>query len=118
MEYKALYDENNREVPDQTPVLPPEGYTKPETLAELIQKMINNHELIRKLDDNEFETEEEANDFELEEDEEFGDSRHTLMEEEWPVAQEDRQAQDAAIHREKEEPVAPKAAEIEEKIEA
>lgn len=63
------YNEHNQEIPDNTPVALPVGYEAPETLAETIQRMVKNNEYLKHFEGKE--SEEEANDFELEEEDDI-----------------------------------------------
>ena len=69
-EYKTTdkdnrFDENGREVLNPTPMQPPLGYKKTPSLAEQIRQQIMT---FRSFEDNDPETEEEADDFEIEDD--------------------------------------------------
>lgn len=69
-EYKTTdkdnrFDENGREVLNPTPMQPPLGYKKAPSLAEQIRQQVL---AMRHLQDDEPETEEEADDFEIEDD--------------------------------------------------
>lgn len=69
-EYKTTdknnrFDEYGREVLNPTPMQPPLGYTKAPSLAQQIREQILS---MRALEDNDPETEEEADDFEIEDD--------------------------------------------------
>ena len=65
----AQYDAQNREIPDPTPVALPPGYqTRAETLQQLIQRMVRNENAIKQAF-GEVETEEEADDFDVDDEE-------------------------------------------------
>ena len=69
-EYKTTdkdnrFDENGREVLNPTPMQPPLGYKKTPSLAEQIRQQIMT---FRSFEDNDPETEEEADDFKIEDD--------------------------------------------------
>ncbi|QXP08105.1 MAG: hypothetical protein [Arizlama microvirus] len=59
------FDESGHEVLNPTPMQPPLGYERPVSLVDQIRQQIRNYKM---LEDNEPETEEEADDFEIEED--------------------------------------------------
>lgn len=59
------FTENGEEVLNPTPMQPPLGYKKQLSLAEQIRQQVRQ---LKHLDDNEPETEEEADDFEIEDD--------------------------------------------------
>lgn len=61
------HDEFGREVPDPTPVELPIGFRRPETLQEMMARMIQG-ELARREFEQGYETFEEANDFEVDDD--------------------------------------------------
>lgn len=69
-EYKTTdkdnrFDENGREVLNPTPMQPPLGYKKTLSLAEQIRQQVLT---LRNMEDDEPETEEEADDFDIEDD--------------------------------------------------
>lgn len=76
------FSEDGRELPDSTPIEIPAGFRKPESLKEMIARMIQAHGLRREESDGE-ETFEEANDFDMEEEEspELYPTHHELHEE-------------------------------------
>lgn len=57
----AIYDEQNREIPDPTPLALPLGYERPETLAQIMGRIIQQNQHLEQLQ--ELETPEEADDF-------------------------------------------------------
>lgn len=59
------FSEDNKEILNPTPVQPPLGYKPSKSLAEQIREQVR---ALKHLDDTEPETEEEADDFEIEED--------------------------------------------------
>lgn len=59
------FSEDNKEILNPTPMQPPLGYKPTPTLVEQIRQQVRMHKL---LDDTEPETEEEADDFEIDED--------------------------------------------------
>lgn len=63
----AKYNDKNEEIPDNTPVELPIGYKKPESLQDMIARMINVHSQIQERAGNE--TFEEADDFDVDEEE-------------------------------------------------
>lgn len=87
----ALYDEFNREIPDPTPVAVPVGYKAPETLAETIQRMVNNNEYLKAWEG--AESIEEADDFECDDDDVMMASPHeyTELQEEYVATREEPQ---------------------------
>lgn len=74
----AVYDKEGRQIPDPTPVELPLGYTHPSSLQDQIAMMIRVSEDMAKAND--MDTEEEANDFDVEDEEFAGDSRHVYTE--------------------------------------
>lgn len=77
------YDAKHREIPDPTPMEMPVGYEQPESLESMIRRMISNNEYL-----NHFkgaESEEEADDFDVSDDElpaspyEFQDMREEFL---------------------------------------
>lgn len=75
---QTSHDERGREIPDQTPVELPAGCKVPESLDSMIARMVRGHvsELAAKEG---METFEEANDFELEEEDEYTESEEREM---------------------------------------
>lgn len=67
---KTKYDEFGRELPDPTPKAMPVGFKRPETLDEQIRRLIRTH-MSDMAEDQGFETFEEADDFAVEEDDQF-----------------------------------------------
>lgn len=59
------HDENGREILNPTPMQPPLGYKKTLSLSEQIRQQVR---AFKHMEDNEPETEEEADDFEIEDD--------------------------------------------------
>lgn len=74
----AVFDAQNRQIPDPTPVELPIGYTAPPTLQELVAQSIAVHSALMAKHD--MDTEEEANDFDIDDEEFAGDSRHVYTE--------------------------------------
>lgn len=74
----AVFDKNHAQIPDPTPVELPLGYSHPPTLQQQIALMISTHEAMAKAND--MDTEEEANDFDISDEEFAGDSRHVYTE--------------------------------------
>lgn len=72
----AIYDKEGRELPDPTPIEIPVGYAAPESLQEMIARMVQCNEIKNNQD---IDSEEEANDFNVM-DEEPVDSRHEYSE--------------------------------------
>jgi len=62
----AKYNDKNEEIPDNTPVELPIGYKKPESLQEMIARMVNVHSQLAEREGRE--SFEEADDFDVEED--------------------------------------------------
>lgn len=60
------YNSKNEEVLDKTPIALPIGYEKPETLAELVQRMVKNQAYLQHFQGKE--SYEEANDFDIDDD--------------------------------------------------
>lgn len=84
----ATYTADRRkEIPDQTPVELPLGYKAPETLEQLMARMIRNAEFNRIREAAGAETFEEADDFEVGDEENDGLSQYQLsqMQEEHPI---------------------------------
>lgn len=84
----ATYTADRRkEIPDQTPVELPLGYKVPETLEQLMARMIRNVEFNRIREAAGAETFEEADDFEVGDEENDGLSQYQLsqMQEEYPI---------------------------------
>lgn len=84
----ATYTADRRkEIPDQTPVELPLGYKVPETLEQLMGRMIRNAEFNRIREAAGAETFEEADDFEVGDEENDGLSQYQLsqMQEEHPI---------------------------------
>lgn len=82
------YDEDNREVLDQTPVEFPAGYQTPPTLQELIHRLVKNEQVIAAAKAEGMDTEEEADDFDVEEEDDMhfvGDHEFMDMEDELPI---------------------------------
>lgn len=74
----AVYDELHREIPDPTPVALPMGYEKPETLAQIMSRIIAQNQHLEKM--RELETEEEADDFNVEDEDDIEfTSAHEFM---------------------------------------
>lgn len=60
------YDEYGQELPDPTPLELPVGFTRPPTLAEMVAKLVIDPQIQAELNRAGIETEEEANDFDVE----------------------------------------------------
>lgn len=65
------YNELGQELPDDTPVEVPAGFKRPLTLAEQIQQAVRGA-LSRSAERNDAETFDEANDFDVDDDDDFG----------------------------------------------
>jgi hypothetical protein len=63
------YNEKGQEVPNNTPVALPLGYSKPQNLQALIARMVRQDAFMKQFEGED--TEEEANDFECEDDEDL-----------------------------------------------
>lgn len=74
----AVFDKLHRQIPDPTPVELPLGYSHPPTMQQQMAMMIHVHESMAKA--NEMDSEEEANDFDIQDEEFAGDSRHVYTE--------------------------------------
>lgn len=61
----AKYDKNNCECPDTTPLEIPIGYTEPETMAQMIARIVQSNELAHHLHMQGIDTLEEADDFDV-----------------------------------------------------
>lgn len=64
---KCLLDENGHEIGDPKPVAIPSGFTRPETLAEQVQRLVRTT-VSQAAEDHGYESWEEANDFDIEDD--------------------------------------------------
>lgn len=64
------FDKHGRELPDNTPLALPAGFTPPETLAEQIQRLVRTN-VSQSAEKHDQETFEEADDFDIEDDEDF-----------------------------------------------
>lgn len=78
----AEYNEKGQEVPDQRPIELPIGYNQPETLQQMIARMVRIHSVVAMK--KEMESFEEADDFETEEEEFKSSHQMTDMQEEYP----------------------------------
>lgn len=74
----AKYDKNNCECPDKTPIEIPIGYTEPESLQDMIARLINANDFRQKLEAEGVDTPEEAEDFETDDDSEIK-SEHEMV---------------------------------------
>lgn len=74
----AVFNKHNQQIPDPTPVELPLGYTAPPTLQEMVAQSIAVHSALMAKHD--MDTEEEANDFDISDEEFAGDSRHVYTE--------------------------------------
>lgn len=88
----TTYDEQNREVLDKTPVAMPFGYEKPESLTDMIARMIRSTN-IRASQSGKFETIEEADDFEVDEPEMTSPYEFQEMQAERPFSEPPKSAQ-------------------------
>lgn len=59
---------DGREYPDPVPMAPPVGYDAPPDIMQMIRSMVKSEQLRQRLEEEGFETFEEADDFELEDD--------------------------------------------------
>lgn len=85
MQTQKRHDHLNREVLDKTPVEMPLGYEKPESLESMIARMIRHTSTMAQKQG--FESEEEANDFDDDDDNEMkSEYQFTDMQEENPYA--------------------------------
>lgn len=66
--FKQRYNEKGEEVPDPRPVEMPLGFRRPRDLHEMVMEAVRQQEWSRRMQAEGFETEEEANDFAVEED--------------------------------------------------
>lgn len=83
----ARFNERGQEIPDDTPLAIPLGMKKPESLVEMMRRLIRS-DVSRFAQDQGEETFEEANDFDVEEDDaELHSSPYELMTDEVPRAQ-------------------------------
>lgn len=78
----AVYNKEGQEVPDQKPVELPIGYNHPETLQQMISRMVRVYSI--QAAKQELESFEEADDFETEEEEFKSSHQMTDMQEEHP----------------------------------
>lgn len=67
MEKRGLSPDGAQQIPDPTPMEPPIGYVKAPDLMESIRQMVKGELLRRAAEEEGFETEEEADDFSMEE---------------------------------------------------
>lgn len=72
------YNELGQELPDPTPVAVPLKFQRQETLDEKIRRFMRNAQIQRDLSLAGFETEEEANDFDVDDDEVYIPTSHEL----------------------------------------
>ncbi|UOF77153.1 hypothetical protein [Microviridae sp.] len=83
---KSTWDEGfHNFFPDQTPVELPLGYEAPESLAEMIARMIRAEDFRKMSDAAGVESFEESDDFEMEEDEFKSEHEMSMMQEEYYV---------------------------------
>ncbi len=75
----AKYDKNNCECPDKTPIEIPLGYTAPESLSDLIARIVHNQNFQAQLNAQGADTIEEAEDFDTGDDDEIK-SEHEMSE--------------------------------------
>ena len=66
MQYAQKYNHKGEELPDPTPMELPVGFTRPPTIEELFARLVLDPAAQRELAENGIETEEEANDFDVE----------------------------------------------------
>lgn len=99
----AIYNDKGEQMPDQTPVELPLGYHHPESIQDMISRMVRDATLQQNLENEGFETEEEANDFDDSDDDHAPPSNHeyTEMEEEHLKV---RMAKEKEAKKEKEKP--------------
>lgn len=70
------YHKDGKEYLDDTPVTVPAGFRKPPSIHDMIKSYIRSERFAEKMKEQGLETEEEANDFEVEEDEDVLITRH------------------------------------------
>jgi len=63
------YDEKGRELPDDTPVSVPVGFKRPESIHEMIRRYVRSEQFAQKAQQAGVDTEEEANDFDIDDEE-------------------------------------------------
>jgi hypothetical protein len=66
--YSKLTPDGRQEIPDPVPTALPIGYSTGPSLADFVQRMISNERVKALLDDEGFDTPEEADDFDIEDD--------------------------------------------------
>lgn len=87
---KSTHNAKGEEIPDPTPIEMPLGYERPESLAEMIARMVQSHEFAK---NDEIDSEEEANDFDvMDEDVVVSGHEYTDMHEEF-IRTEDKNIQ-------------------------
>lgn len=93
----AKYNELGQEIPDPTPVAMPLGYERPESLSDLVARMVRVH-ISKQAHELGLETFEEADDFSMDEDDEVLPSQYEMsgMEEERPSPARIKEVKDAA----------------------
>lgn len=77
----AKFDDKGRELLDDTPVEMPVGFKRPESIHEMVRRYIRTEAFRQKMEEAGLETEEEANDFDVDEEESDVErfiSRHEL----------------------------------------
>lgn len=81
-EHRIKFNKDGRELPDGKPLELPSGMKKPESLKDLVARMVRQHNLVR-VDSEGEETFDEANDFDIDEDDsaELFPTHHELHEE-------------------------------------
>lgn len=100
----AKYDKDHYEVPDKTPVELPIGAQRPESLEQMIARMVQNKFVQAEMQDKGLETFEEADDFEVGENTEFT-SEHEVkeMQPEYPVVDRRKKQVEVPVKKEKQE---------------
>lgn len=76
----AEYNGQNEQICDQTPIELPLGYQHPEDIQTMIARMVTNAEILRKQEEEGVDTEEEADDFDVMEEEIVVPSNHEYTE--------------------------------------
>lgn len=93
----AKYNEKGQEIPDPTPVVMPLGYERPESLSDVVARMVRIH-ISKQAHEMGLETFEEADDFSMDGDDEVLPSQYEMkgMEEERPSPARIKEAKDAS----------------------
>lgn len=107
----AKYNDKNEEIPDNTPVEMPLGYTEPESLEQVIARMIAANDFRKSQEAQGMESFEEADDFDvMDEGDIVSDHELTPMQEEYVVPKEQRRSAPPVVDREAAEEEAPEPA--------